>query len=329
MSSSRPDQENNAHAPTAEAPPILLSQFSERFTGQPQDDWSGIADRKQRRKVQNRLNQRALRLRRKLDKVNTNTSRLSPEVEEEEEEHSQINQRSHNCKNKNNNMESMTTPSLLAAIGQAHILGPESTRTKHLLHHFETLVYTQYALPSPRTDLLLHLMQFNFMKALVQNMAVLGLSSEQMVEDDAISPFNLSGPWHADRDYHNHRDFDASLPPCLRATIVQRTVPHHPWLDLLPIPQMRDNLILAGESYDELQLCLDMKGHGRVHADQTGIIVWSDPWVAAGWEVTESFARSWGWVLRGCEELGRSTDYWRAQRNERPLFTRRSWQGTW
>ncbi|KAL4910556.1 hypothetical protein BDW74DRAFT_141384, partial [Aspergillus multicolor] len=169
----------------------------------------------------------------------------------------------------NNIMDNMTTLSLLAAIGQAHILGPESTKTKYLLYRFEALVYAQYTLSSPRTDMLLHLIQFNFIKALVQNMAVLGLSSEQMDDDDAMSPFNVSGPWQAEQDYHD--DFEASLPPSLRATVIQRTMPHHPWLDLLPIPQMRDNLILAGESYDEMQLCLDMKGHGRVHSDQTGM----------------------------------------------------------
>ncbi|KAL4959741.1 DUF3425 domain-containing protein [Aspergillus stella-maris] len=217
-----------------------------------------------------------------------------------------------------NIMDNMTTLSLLAAIGQAHILGPESTKTKYLLHHFEALVYTQYTLSSPRTDMLLHLIQFNFIKALVQDMAVLGLSSEQMDDDDAMSPFNVSGPWQAEQYYHD--DFEASLPPSLRATVIQRTMPHHPWLDLLPIPQMRDNLILAGESYDEMQLCLDMKGHGCVHSDQTGMIVWRDPWDAEGWEVTKSFARSWVWVLQGCWDLSHSTNSWRARRSERPLF---------
>jgi hypothetical protein len=110
------------------------------------------------------------------------------------------------------------------------------------MQNFEAIAHVEYMLGSPRTDMLLHLIQFNFTKALIQNMDVLGLTSEQL-DDDAISPFNMMGPWQ--------HDFASSLPLSLRATDIQRTIPHHPWLDLLPIPQMRDNLISAGESYDE------------------------------------------------------------------------------
>jgi Domain of unknown function (DUF3425) len=179
------------------------------------------------------------------------------------------------------------------------------------MHHFEAMAYRQYMLGSPRTDLLLHLIQFNFTNALIENTKILGLASEGL-HDDAISPFNTAGPFQY--------DLEASLPPSLQPTLVQRTIPHHPWLDLLPIPQMRDNLISAGESIDETQFCLDLKGYGSVHTGYTGIIVWKDPWDPTGWEVTETFARSWGWVLRGCWDLFQSTNSWRAQRGETRLF---------
>lgn len=203
-----------------------------------------------------------------------------------------------------------TCPSL-AAVEHIHILEADFVETRRILQQIEVMAHAQYMLGSPRTDMLLHLIQFNFTKALVQNMRVLGLTSE-LLHDDAISPFNVTGPWQY--------DIEPALPSSLRPTIIQRTVVHHPWLDLLPIPEMRDNLISAGESYDETQLCLDMKGHGRAHTDHTGIIVWSDPWDQTGWEITEPFARSWGWTVRGCVNLFRSTNSWRARRNEKPLF---------
>jgi Domain of unknown function (DUF3425). len=163
----------------------------------------------------------------------------------------------------------------LAAVESIHILDPDPVKIRKILQQLEAMARTQYMLGSPRTDMLLHLIQFNFIKALRQNMNVLGLSSEHL-HDDAISPFNVTGPWQC--------NIEVSLPSSLRPTVIQRTVPHHPWLDLLPIPEMRDNLISAGESYDETRLCLDMKGYGSAYADYTGIIVWRDPWDSTGWK---------------------------------------------
>jgi hypothetical protein len=50
------------------------------------------------------------------------------------------------------------------------------------------------------------------------------------------------------------------LPPRLRPTKIQITTPHHPWLDFFPLPQMRDNLIPAGDKWDEDALCQDIMG---------------------------------------------------------------------
>ncbi|KAL3431572.1 hypothetical protein BDV09DRAFT_188246 [Aspergillus tetrazonus] len=314
------DQTEFLREPTSQAGPaaqgIQIQHFSERITVWP-EDWSGISDPKLRRKLQNRLNQRALRLRKKLDAQATPSDNLSnsnrrsstelevsrkasPIIGSHQSQISNVQSKSHN-----------TTALALPTVGEIHILEPNTPKTKRILHHFELIALSAYATGSPRTDMLLHLIQFNFIKALIENMAVLGLSSDQL-DDDANSPFNTMGP--------SHPYLATSLPLSLRATMIQRTIPHHPWLDLLPFPQMRDNLISAGESYDETQLCLDMKGYGNPDMDHTGIIVWRDPWDPEGWEVTESFARNWGWVLAGCWDLLRSTNSWRARRGERPLF---------
>ncbi|KAH6662057.1 hypothetical protein B0J14DRAFT_496447, partial [Halenospora varia] len=112
-------------------------------------------------------------------------------------------------------------------------------------------------------------------------------------------------------------------PEALRPTALQLQIPHHPWIDLWPISQMRDNLLLANlspsTSFNEDQLCNDLVEFTDFPNEQTGLIVWSDPWDPRGWEISERFARKWGWTLKGCEEFIEVTNWWRARRGEREL----------
>jgi hypothetical protein len=82
---------------------------------------------------------------------------------------------------------------------------------------------------------------------------------------------------------------------------------------------MRDNMLLAGDSYDEYELCNDLVDFCDVPSERTGLVVWGEPWDPSGWEISESFLRRWGWVVKGCLDLLVSTNYWRKQRGEDPL----------
>lgn len=74
----------------------------------------------------------------------------------------------------------------------------------------------------------------NFRRALVANIEVLGLTASEMHED-ALLPLSTLYTYHPKR---------AGLPDQLKATDIQRSVPHHPRLDLPPDATSRNNLIL-------------------------------------------------------------------------------------
>ena len=176
--------------------------------------------------------------------------------------------------------------------------------------------YQKQNLGSPRTDHVLILIKFNVLRALISNGTDLGYEAKEGAYSSAtLSPFtDPSNPmWHV-----------RSAPRALQPTELQRKVPHHPWIDLLPSPVMRDNLLLAGDTYEVMELCADLVGFFSADKGRTGMIVWGEPWDIAGWEVTESFVRHWGWTIQGCEHLLQSTNYWREQRGERPLQVKRT-----
>ena len=82
---------------------------------------------------------------------------------------------------------------------------------------------------------------------------------------------------------------------------------------------MRDNLLRAGDDYDDIELCGDLVGYFNSPTVRTGMVIWGDPWDVDGWEVTDQFLERWGWTVRGCSNLFTSTNRWREKRGERPL----------
>lgn len=106
---------------------------------------------------------------------------------------------------------------------------------------------------------------------------------------------------------------------CVQLESAQREVPYHPWIDLLPFLRMRDNLLCAGDTFDEMELCGDLVGMFSELRGDVNMIVWGDPWNVDEWEVTETFVKNWGWTIEGCWELFESTNRWRQRRAEAAL----------
>ena len=203
--------------------------------------------------------------------------------------------------------ESIRSKSLRRSRSRPQLTSPEA-RVK--LRLFAQQAYQDYMLSSPRPSALQTLIQFNVIKALTSNAEALSLPVDKMCDGRLKSPFNSRVPFPS---------WDA-YPPSLRPTPVQISTPHHPWIDVFPIPNMRDNLIAAcGTGTDEIELKIDLINVQDSESAKANMIVWGNPADPLAWEATVPFLRKWGWLLKGCSEVLEATNYWREKRGERRL----------
>ena len=159
------------------------------------------------------------------------------------------------------------------------------------------------------------LTRINAFDALARNAFILQIPVELLESEDGPSPFLLEGPLA----------FAAvpTSPPDLAPTKLQREVQHHPWLDLLPVPALRDN-ILAGIrdgrfDEDELaqQLVCDLLKTDAIQ--NAHLMIWGNSWEIDGWEFSSEFLERWASILVDCPQVLRATNRWRGLRGSPPL----------
>jgi hypothetical protein len=165
------------------------------------------------------------------------------------------------------------------------------------------------------TDHLIVLVQFNFYRACVTNINTLDLAKYFVGGCTNI----ISVP-------------KLEAPPILYPTYLQRSIKHAPWIDSIPYPKIRDNLILASgkfsteelfyEIFGELYLSTVSPGNdyeGEFDGERGGIVVWGEPWHSDCWEITPKQWKKFGFLYQGCEDVVVSTNIRRAERGEDPL----------
>jgi hypothetical protein len=111
----------------------------------------------------------------------------------------------------------------------------------------------------------------------------------------------------------------SAIPSTLHPTTLQCTIPHPHCIDIIPHPGIRNNLILALGHFDAEKLWLESAGgvfEALEDREVSSAVVWDRPWHWEGWELSEKFVKSWGWVLVGCEEVLERTNWWRGLRGE-------------
>lgn len=184
------------------------------------------------------------------------------------------------------------------------------------------LPYTKFATPNDyppqilfpisADHCLITLVQYNVIRAMIFNMAILSLLDH--LPHGCTSTFNVPSLGIVPAK---------AVPPDLQYTPLQQSIPHAYWIRVIPIPKLRDNLILLAGRYDEHEFCYDL-GLGLYEGfddiKRRGFLVWGQAWRGHGWEVSEGFVSKWGFLLKGCSELIRSSNSWREQRGEDRLI---------
>ncbi|SPO07207.1 uncharacterized protein DNG_09901 [Cephalotrichum gorgonifer] len=285
----------------------------------PEEDWTGLRDAKARRKLQNRLNVRAHRRRKALESESLVRSSV-------------VTSRG----------ESLGAATLPGHDPSLHVMSRKPIRdaaAAELSNQLAPLLTkTKTSLPPPRQrvlfscldeercgcgdysdiitssfplslDHLIPLVQYNLVRASLTNAFILSIHV----------PGNMCA-----KVWERMPRFPAppTVPDSLAPTPLQLSVPHDVWIDLLPDRTLRDNTLRALGVIDLCALQRDLTGYmcgGNDNPEFMGILVWSDPWCADGWELSEGFVRKWSILLQGCWELIAATNRWRAKRGEEPL----------
>ncbi|CAH0053840.1 unnamed protein product, partial [Clonostachys solani] len=210
---------------------------------------------------------------------------------------------------------------------------------------------------SPLQDHLLHLIHFNVLRAVFRIKFILASSTAFCIGGNA---FGTEPQLVTIDDAHPSRatlvltaqDEANGLPLSVRPTPLQSSKDHATWIDIIPFPAMRDTLIRYDAEYDQVEFGNDLVGdlvdfanvyqlqrpkQPRIPANKsslpineagagtgtvatrTGLIVWGEPHCPENWEVTLGFMQKWPWALAGCQPLLDSSNRWRALRGEEPL----------
>ncbi|ETN44221.1 uncharacterized protein HMPREF1541_10772 [Cyphellophora europaea CBS 101466] len=219
------------------------------------DDWTGITNAAARKKRQNRLNVRAYRRRQKAIRQQAKTTEAPGFTGCIAEEDAEI-----PCWDEVRQKLTML-PTSVAKRMQS---------TKGPMMHFMPSDELIFPLSS---DHLIILLQLNVLRASIENRRLLRpLESSSIKSCDSSSHTILP-----------HLSDPRLLPPALHPTTLQCTVVHKDWIDIVPDPAWRDNLIRLVGQYDEADLWSDVigglfDGFPDSEVGHRGLVAWSPPW---------------------------------------------------
>ncbi|KAM3431825.1 hypothetical protein MY4824_006927 [Beauveria thailandica] len=160
----------------------------------------------------------------------------------------------------------------------------------------------------------------------------IGMTKDMLCVDKATSPFfrptgEITNGTKADAVVKTVQTIFKSLKPDMRPIREQITCQHAAFIDVLPFPTLRRNVINSGEAIDLTELYHDLidglvcwggTADQRSAADSaTGDASTGTPWESRSWEARKWFLRKYFTLLGGDEgELVRQSEWWRNVRGD-------------
>jgi hypothetical protein len=209
-------------------------------------------------------------------------------------------------------------------------LPSQASTTYQVPGQFSTTKTSCLRISLPIDHLLLPLIGYNVCRGILSNKDLLKLVGS------FISPMGDTVPSQktSECEISVFRQTRQSMPACLQPTQLQMNLPHPTWIDALPFPKIRDNLLRRQNFFHHGQFLSDLVGYltyapitvsqGVPVVDETddirnGLILWGEPSSQENWEVTPEFLIKWAWAVVGCDELVQSSNRWRTVRGEDPI----------
>lgn len=128
----------------------------------------------------------------------------------------------------------------------------------------DNIIQSIFATPGLAECRYISLMEYSVLRAFVQNATLLAIDPTLFADDYALSPWTTSN------------SYPAFAPHDLRPTLLQLSTPHHPYLDIIAPPSLRNSILLSVMTeQQEDGLCHEM------HC--SSFTIWgSQPWNAFG-----------------------------------------------
>ncbi|KAL3417701.1 hypothetical protein PVAG01_10710 [Phlyctema vagabunda] len=326
---------------TEEASPQSVVHIGKTNAGV--NDWPMDEDKKQRKKIQNRINQRAHRRRKAAEQSHTQPSKPFRVVRFRVENSASKLKAGYNSSSEE--PPDLISPSSGVIVPVHSDDGLTRLSTSSHPPNMEEPITRKITFPLS-SDHLLHLIHHTVFRALTSNKEILrGAAKYTRVEYPVTVPRPYSVLCGA---YTIVTSENANIPKSLIPTKLQMTQPHSSWIDMFPYERLRDNLIIYEDHFDHTEMCKDLFGEvmsefipdspkayssrigsgvlvapivdeDAVTAERKGLINWGEPYDKQSWEATPGFIEKWSWTVDGVDELIESSNRWRAIRGEEPI----------